>query len=55
VHIFKCVAIEPCKEQFYNSTKVQLKTEKKICKDFDNLKEYLNSVEEDRISVRIKH
>ncbi len=42
VHIFKCVSIESRDEQFYNSTKVVIKLERKICKDLAALKEYLN-------------
>ena len=42
VHIFKFVSIEPRAEEFYKSTKLTVKTEKKICKDFQSLKEYLN-------------
>lgn len=55
VHIFKCVSIEPRDEKFYNPTKVVIKVEKKICKDFTALKEYLCCDNEREIKVKIKH
>lgn len=37
-HIFKCVSFEPRTEPFYNSNKISIRAEKKICKDIQTLK-----------------